>query len=142
MKKIILLSFLLLPFLFATAQDDTWKVKLNNKTIVATSQIDEKANTRKLTASAWKKNGNLEVSYKGGELTDGWVRTFYFTDEADREVIVKDNTSKVKIKLKQLRKAFAGKKRIDIYTISRPTDPEVAMRVRLRRVHLCTLELP
>jgi len=141
MKKLLLLALSVLSVLYMNAQD-SWKVKLNNKVILATGQIDDNANTRKVKLSEWKKNGFLEVAYSGEKPQPGWVRTFYFLDETGNEIIVKDNTSKAKISLKTLRKSFAGKKKIDIYTIVRPTDPEVAMRVRIRRVHLCSLELP
>jgi hypothetical protein len=141
MKKLLLL-LLLIPALYAGAQD-SWKVRLNNKIIVAATEINETAHTKMISPSLWKKNGQLEVVYKSPEpLEEGWVRTIYFIDESGNELIVKDNTSKVRISQKQLRKTFAGKKKINIYTVGRPLDPEVAMRVRLRRVHLCTLELP
>jgi hypothetical protein len=142
MKKTILLLTFLLPVLCVIAQD-TWKVKLNNKTLVATNETDNKQYVKKVTTKEWKKSGSLEVIYnREEEMRDGWIRTFYLIDEMGNEVIQKDSTDKLKIPLKELRKRFAGKKKIDIYTIVRPTDPEVAMRVRIRRVLLCTLELP
>lgn len=142
MKRIVLLLGFLLPVLCVIAQD-SWKVKLNNKTLVATNDTDDKKYVKKVTSKEWKKNGSLEVSYKREEaIRDGWIRTFYLIDENGNEVIQKDSTDKLKISLKELRKSFAGKKKIEIYTIVRPTDPEVAMRVRIRRVLLCTLELP
>jgi hypothetical protein len=141
MKKFLLLAFSVFFALYMSAQD-SWKVKLNNKVILAADKVDDNANTRKIKSGDWKKNGSLEVAYKGERPEAGWVRTFYFLDETGNEIIVKDNTSKANISLKTLRKSFAGKKKIDIYTIVRPTDPEVAMRVRIRRVHLCSLELP
>ena len=142
MKKIILLIAFVLPVLCVVAQN-SWKVKLNNKILVATNETDNTKYDKKVSRTEWKKNGSLEVSYKQDEEPqDGWVRTFYLIDEMGNTVIQKDNVNSIKISLKQLRKSFAGKKKIEIYTMVRPTDPEVAMRVRIRRVLLCTLELP
>lgn len=142
MKKIILLIAFVLPVLCVMAQN-SWKVKLNNKTVVATNDQDEKQYEKKLTRTEWKKNGHLEVHYKQEDrLRDGWIRTFYLMDETGNTIIQKDSVNSFKVSLKQLRKSFAGKKKIQVYTIARPTDPEVAMRVRIRTVLLCTLELP
>jgi hypothetical protein len=105
--------------------------------------MDEKKHVKKVSRTEWKKNGYLEVTYTMPEpLQEGWIRSFYLIDEKGNELMQVDSTHKLKISLKKLRNTFAGKKKIEIYTMGRPTDPEVAMRVRIRRVHLCTLELP
>ena len=64
-----------------------------------------------------------------------------FFDENDQELSRKDNTRNAKITAAELKKLFGDKKKIKIYTIAVPTDPDLAARVRVRRMHLCTLEL-
>lgn len=118
---------------------DSWKIKLNNKLLLATSKEDEKVNSKKVTSAEWKKNGNLEISFKES-TPDVWRRSFLLYDEQDNQLLTKDSVTFSKTPLAILRKLFAGKKEIRIYTIVSPLDPNIA--VRLRRVHLCTLQLP
>ena len=120
-------------------EESSWKVKLNGKTLLSTSTEDEKINSKKITISEWKKNGSLEISYTDVDPSF-WIRSFLFVDENDQQLFTADSTTKVKITLAKLRKIFAGKKKIVIYIVGRPTNPDIA--VRIRRVHLCTLKLP
>jgi hypothetical protein len=141
MKKIYLVTLLLFSALFMAAQNN-WKVTLNNKTLLSTGKEDEQANCRKISAAAWGADGYLQVAYKDANPEKEWSRSIFFTDEADNELIRNDNTANVKISLSELKKAFAGRNKIKIFTTATPTDPDLAARVRIRRVHLCTLELP
>jgi hypothetical protein len=146
MKKIFLLLSLGLTYLLLQAQNaqpDSWKIKWNNKVILETSKSDEAANTRKIKSSDLKKNYFLEISYKEADpkKEKEWTRSFMFFDESDKEVLRKDSTRTTKISAADLKKLFGDKKKIKIYTIAIPTDPDMAARVRVRRVHLCTLEL-
>ena len=60
---------------------DSWKVTLNNKTLLSSSKSDETLNTKKVKSTDWKKNGFLEISYT--ETTpSGWLHSMQFTDEA------------------------------------------------------------
>ena len=141
MKKIYFLAACLFSALFLSAQD-SWKITLSNKALLRTTTEDEHANTKAISATAWNGKGKLEVCYTEKPAKKDWRRSILFTDENDNEIIRKDGTGRVKISLAELKQAFAGKKKISIYTISLPTDPDLAARVRVRRVHLCTLELP
>lgn len=127
--------------LFAQGQDpqDSWKVKLNNKLLLATSKEDEKANIKKIKSTEWKKSGYLEIHFKEA-YPNTWKRSFLFFDEQDEQLLAKDNVISVKLTIASLRKLFAGKKQIRIYTIVAPLNPGIA--IRIRRVHLCTLQLP
>lgn len=141
MKKIGLATVFLLSVLGLAAQD-SWKISIHHKVLLKTAIEDEGANSKPVTSAAWNKKGNLEVCYQEKPVKKDWRRSILFTDENDQELIRKDGVSRVKIPLAELKQAFAGKKKIFIYTISIPTDPDLAARVRVRRVHLCTLELP
>ncbi len=120
------------------AQTGSWKIKLNNKLILAAANEDEIKNIKKISATEWKKKGNLEINFTETD-PDTWYRAFRFCDEADNELLVTDSSSTVKIPVSKLRALFKGKKKIVIYTTISPRDPNLA--VRIRRVHLCTLRL-
>lgn len=138
MKRLLLLLTLILTTVIAEAQENNWKIKLNNKTLVATSLEDENKNSFKIQAEEWKKKGCLEIKFMEAE-PHTWWRSFLFYDENDNEVLRVDSVTSYKIKIGLLHKAFTGKKEIRIYTTISPKNPNIA--VRIRRVHLCTLRL-
>ncbi len=138
MKRLFPLLTLILTTVIADAQENSWTIKLNNKTLVATTDEDENKNSIKIKAEEWKKNGCLEIQFTEAE-PDTWWRSFLFYDENDNEILRKDSVTSYKIKIGLLRKSFTGKKEIRIYTTISPKDPNLAVRVR--RVHLCTLRL-
>lgn len=134
------LSFLLAFVLMAPVMQaqDSWKIALNKKTVLISSQSNELLNTRKIKSTDWAKNGYLEINYKEAD-TGFWRRSFQFDDEAGNQLFSKDSTTNAKIPLSVLRKLFAGKKEVRIYTVASPLNPNIA--VRMQRVHLCTLKL-
>ena len=122
--------------LFAVAQSGSWVIKMNSKTVLSTRQEDV---VKKISLADWKKSGKLEIIFAEDEKNT-WMRYFQLVDEFDNEILRKDSTTHAKISLAKLRKLFAGKKTIKIYTTISPLDPNIA--IRIRRVHLCTLQLP
>lgn len=138
MKINLLIAIIFLSHNMIQAQD-SWTIRWNNKTILSANKEDEAANTRTIKLSDWKKNGNLEIIYKEAEPDTLLWHSFLLFDENDHQLISKEKTLVAKIPIAQLRKLFAGKKQIKIYTIVSPRDPTIA--VRLRRIHLCTLKL-
>ena len=139
MKINLLIAIIFLSQNMIQAQD-SWTIRWNNKTILSANKEDEAANTRTIKLSDWKRNGNLEIIYKEAEPDTLLWHSFLLFDENDHQLISKEKTLAAKIPIAQLRKLFAGKKQIKIYTIVSPRDPTIA--VRLRRIHLCTLKLP
>ena len=139
MKIIFLIAILFLNQSLSNAQD-SWIIKWNKKTILIANKEDEVANTRKLTPSDWKKNGNLEIIYTEAEPDTILWHSFLLFDEDDHQILSREKTLSTKIAIPLLRKLFAGKKEIKIYTFVSPRNPKFA--VRIRRVHLCTLQLP
>ncbi len=138
MKKIILLTGLLFSTLLLAAQSGSWIIRLNNKTILSTRQENAVKNVKKISSAEWKKSGNLEILFAEDEKNT-WMRYFHLVDEMDNELLRKDSITHAKISLAELQKAFAGKKQVKIYTTISPLDPNIA--IRMRRVHLCTLQL-
>lgn len=139
MKKIILFSGLLFSVFILQAQTGCWTIKLNNKSILCTRQEDTIKNVITIKQTDWNKSGNLEITFVEDEK-DTWMRTFYLVDEFDNEMIRKDSTLHVKVSIAELKKLSTGKKQIKIFTSISPLDPNLA--IRMRRVHLCTLQLP
>ena len=139
MKKIILLTSLLFTTLFLSAQKGSWIIKLNNKIILSTRQEDAIKNVKKIKTTDWKKSGKLEIFFTEDEKNT-WMRSFQFVDEQDNDILRKDSTLHAALSLVELRRLFAGKKKLIIYTTISPLDPGIA--IRIRRVHLCTLQLP
>jgi hypothetical protein len=146
MKKIftlLTLGLALSSFKEKNAEPDSWKITWNKKIILQTSKSDEAANVRKIKAGDLKKNYTLEISYKESDpkKEKEWIRSFMIFDEKDAELLRKDSTRYAKISAAELKKLFGNNKKLKIYTIAIPSDPEMAARVRVRRVHLCTLQL-
>ena len=139
MKKIILLTCILFTTLLLPAQKGSWIIKLNNKIILSTRQEDVIKNVKKIKSADWKKPGKLEIIFTEDEKNT-WMRYFLFVDEQDNDIYRKDSTRHATVSLVELRRLFAGKKQLIIYTTISPLDPGIA--IRIRRVHLCTLQLP
>ena len=139
MKKLLLFTCLFFTALFVRAQSGSWVIKLNNKTILSTRLEDAQKNSRKIKAADWKKPGKLEIIFREDDKNT-WIRSFLLVDASDNEILRKDSTIHASINLADLRKLFAGKKQLIIYTTIAPLDPNIA--IRIRRVHLCTLQLP
>jgi hypothetical protein len=139
MKKMIIMAGILFHGIFSQAQSGSWKILLNNKTILSTGKEDEKENCKKIKASTWNKSGNLTIEYTEDE-PGVWFRSFLFYDKDDNELLRKDSTTRFTISFAALKKLYRDKKEIIIYTTIAPVDPNMA--IRIRRVHLCTLRLP
>lgn len=139
MKYFLIFSCLALFRFNAAAQTGSWAIQLNNKTILITKTEEPLKNIRKISKAEWKKNGTLEISFRDDEPLVWW-RSFLLNDDMDNELYRKDSVVTIKISLASLRVMFRGKKEIRIYTTIAPRDPRMA--IRIRRVHLCTLQLP
>lgn len=136
--KYFLFFFIIISSAFSIQAQNSWQIIMNKKTVLTGNDSNELPNTRNFNPSDWTKKGYLEIKFKEA-TTDFWRRSFQFDDETGNQLFSKDSTTKVKIPLRELRKIYAGKKEIKIYTVASPLDPNIA--VRMQRVHLCTLKL-
>lgn len=120
-----------------------WEIKWNDKAILTASAEDESRNTVSINRKELSKDHGLGIIYyePDKDKEKEWDRSFILFGDKDEELMRKEKTRDVKIPGAELKKAFAGESKIRIYTIAIPTDPELAARVRVRRVHLCTIEL-
>jgi hypothetical protein len=138
MKYIFTILTLLMSTIFVHGQD-SWKITLNKKTILTSSQSNELLNIKKISSSDWKKTGYLEVSYKETNPSN-WIHSLQFADENANPLLVKDSTRTAKITIATLRKLFAGKKQLKVYMVLNPPNPK--MMAPSRMIHLVTLRLP
>ena len=74
------------------------------------------------------------------EKQKDWERYIGFFDEIENELYL-DTASVVQLTNKKLASITKGINKIKIYTWSLPTDPELAARIRIRRIHLATISL-
>ena len=124
----------------AIAQQDSWKVCLDKKVLLQTSQEDEQKNVFTITAAELNKSKKFEISYKHAAPDKAWERTLSIYDVNDRGLKTVSG-DKLTVKTAELRTLLEQHKTIKFYTLYSPTDPKMKAMVRLRRVHLCTLVL-
>ena len=135
-------SLLLIGFFISVAApaQGSWKVCLNNKTVLKTSTENEEKNIIHINAADLKKKNGFVVNYTDQKKKNDWERTIMIYDENDHEVIQQKGT-KFELSNADLRAFFQQSKTLKIYTWALPTDPKLKAAVRVRRVHLCTLTL-
>ena len=140
MMLLLSLSWLALG---AAGQTDSWTISWNRKVLLKATQENDSANHRSLRRSELTRNRYLEISFREGQSKNlkALRRSFLIFDENDREVWKKDSTRLARIDGATLLKLAEGHTTLKIYTIAVPSDPRLAARVRVRRVHLCSLEL-
>jgi len=141
MKKIFLFSLFITAAIFMNAQSDNWKVYHNKQLLLSTSEESEAKNTRSINKVDLDKIGELIVMYEAGILDKEWKRSIAIFDEKDSTLFEKAEINKIQVTNTDLEKMFRGKTKIKIYTWAIPKDPAKAAVIRIRRVHLCTLEL-
>ena len=140
MKAILLIVALFTLNTVAMSQD-SWKIVHNGKEKINTSEEDESINRFSISAEDLKKSDNfLWVVYKEADKEEGWKRVIALFDEKDNE-IVKHGGDLFKVYNGSLRSYIRGRKELRVFTWALPTDPDVAATIRIRRVHLGTIEI-
>ena len=140
MKRIALILTLIVCGLAGYSQA-SWKIKLHGKVLLGASVENEINNIKKVKISNLDKTGTLDILIKEGKSMEGWKRSLLFFDENDNELLRIDSTTgTTRLKNTQIKKKINNSKKLKIYTVALPTDPNKAAAIRVRRVHLCTLE--
>ena len=135
MKLLALLS--LLFFSSPLFSQGSWQIILNKKLLISSSVNDEAVNKKQVKSADWKTgSGFLDIRYKP---QGNHKYILQLTDESNTELWKIDATS-VKLKIRTIRKLFAGKKELKIYMILNPPNDMMAMPSHM--VHLATLKLP
>jgi len=144
MKKIICVLFAFIAILSVSAQDEiAWNVFHDKKKLFSSSIENEEQNNLTINLSDLKSGKDFIISYRGvnsPDNKDAWKRTIGVYTPADKELYRKDS-GVIKIPEQQIKKMLQENKSIKVYTWALPKDPKEAARVRIRRVHLCTIML-
>jgi hypothetical protein len=122
----------------AASAQDAWTVWTGLKTINRFTEENTERNTVSVFPARLKQ-GYMRVNYHQKEKNPGWVRTLAVFDSTGNELYKKQG-AELRLTTAQLKKWMALKK-VEVYTWSLPTDPKLAATVRVRRVHLVTLQL-
>ena len=139
MKKIFFL-FIASLFSLAIHAQQSWTVSHQKKVLLKNVEEDTEGNIIKIRRSALSLSGCLTITFK---VNDGTVIRTLMADDSSRVGI--KNWEKVKktisISNTDLKKLFKGRNKILLYFTEIPKDPAKAAVVRMRPLHLCTLEL-
>ena len=138
MKKLSLFMLLSLTTAMAFAQD-SFQVVLHKKIVLSSAEFNAEKNVKLIKSTDWKKNGNLEVTYKVASPSALWSYKLQFADEKGNMLLQKDS-SYAKITTQSLRQLFAGKKQIIISIMIAPSDPMIMAPAKMKQ--LATLKLP
>ena len=138
MKKISLLLLLVMTSTLGFSQD-SFQVVLHKKIVMSSAEFSAEKNVKLIKSTDWKKNGNLEVTYKVASPSALWSYKLQFADENGNMLLQKDS-SYAKITTQSLRQLFAGKKQIIISIMIGPKDPLMMAPAKMKQ--LATLKLP
>ena len=132
MKTFFAFAAILFSSLVSNAQE-RWTVQLNSKVLLTAKTEDEAANV--ITVKDLKK-GALIVTYIPGKVEGERKRRLMVYDSNDGELYSKESFS-ISVPVASLKKWKVASPQIKIYTM--PVLGEAGATVRLRRVHLCTI---
>ncbi len=140
MKNITLLLFIILSFLASSAQD-TWTIKHNKIEILNTGKSDPVQNVIAINKSDLNLPGALILTYNEIKTQKNWIRYLVVYDDSENIIIQKKGGTVLKLTNESLKKILLKNSIVKIYTWSLPADPKRAAGIRVRRLHLCTIEL-
>ena len=120
---------------------DTWIVKHNKIELLNTGKSDPVQNIIAITQTDLNKAGELVIMYKETNPQKKWVRYLVVYDDAENILIQKKGISILKLSNVSLKKFLLKNSVIKIFTWNLPADPKQAAGIRVRRLHLCTIEL-
>lgn len=139
MKLFYLLVAALVMTTAAGAQS-AWKLKLDKKVLVDATEENMEKNKVTLTVAELRKAKLLTLNYGAAGEDPKWQRTITIYDPQDAEL--KQFTGRsMSLSTAALRKLFAKSPTLHIYTMAIPKDPNLAATVRVRRVHLATVQM-
>jgi hypothetical protein len=139
MKSLVVLLLTLALTHFAQAQE-SWKIRISGKTLLSASKEDPVKNKISARPSAFKAKKVLEVLFTDSNASKENDR-FLGIYGPDDEELVQKMASKLTVSNKKVLAWLKKYGQLKIYTWSLPTDPDLRSRIRIRRIHLCTLEL-
>lgn len=136
-----IITFIFCTFVLFAGAQDKYKISLYNDVDLVEKQVDENVPVLKIGSD---KDLRLLVRYRSDEMnyTNKMRRQYFLFDESDKELFsvqLLANEGRAEISLPK--SALKKKQMLTLYTVSYPTDPELAAKVKLRRVKLALLSV-
>lgn len=119
---------------------DKWMVYVNKIVVLNALEESEEKNIVRVSAPELNKKNNFSLTYFENPRQKGWTRSIMVFNSEDQE-IKRVQGSKLSYTNASLLNLLKKHKTLQIYTWSIPDDPALKERIRVRRVHLCTLVL-
>lgn len=144
MKNFVISLFFCPLSLSSFSQDGVrWQIWHNKRQLFSATEENADSNKIIFSSTGFTTKGYFAISFIEENTSAKklkWIRTIAIYDESDNELYKKASAS-VKIPDSVMKKMLTANKTIKIYTWSLPKDPAEAARIRVRRVHLCTIVL-
>jgi hypothetical protein len=141
MKTISLFVSTLVIMSLVNSQSDSWKIFHNDKLLLNATVENESKNLLQIKRNEFDKSGQLTIEYKEESPTEDWQRTIGIVDVMDSTLFENTGSNTVNISNATMKDLITNHDKIKIYTWSLPKDPGKAALVRIRRTHLCTIEI-
>lgn len=140
MKKF---SFFLLSALISimSFSQDTWKVSHNKVEFLTTVKHDPEKNIVLVKQADLNQPGEFELKYFENKPQKSWNRYLVVYDGAENVLMQKEGGTTLILQNDTLKDLLQKNSLLKIFTWTLPSDPELAARIRVRRLHLCTIEL-
>lgn len=141
LKLVLFNACFSLTSLFLFAQDeDSWKVYHNKKLVIEATAPAETKNIISFQKADLQTEGYVLISYLEKLPKKDWQRTIAVYDEGDNLLSSKDGVRIMRLLHSEIKDLLKTHSKLRIFTWSLPNDPNIAAAVRVRRVHLCTIE--
>ena len=144
LKIVLVFSLCLITCLVHSQEGASWKVVLNKKIILnGKGQEDTAKNKLQIKKSELSNNSIFKIEYiePMNSTAMGWKRTMAIMDTASVIIVQYDSSSILQLYNKDMMKILWNRKKVNVFTWARPLDPGMAAAIRLRRLHLCSIEL-
>ncbi len=138
MKTVVLIASIFL--MSQLKAQDSWVVFLNKQQLLSTSTESAEKNVFSVKEEDLKENHPFTLTYFDLNKEKDWTRFLMIFTTKDEE-IKRQEGRKMRLTNSRLLELLKKHKELHFYTYSLPNDPDLRARIRVRRIHLCTLVL-
>jgi hypothetical protein len=140
-KFLLVLSISIMSLTANTQNGNNCTINHNSKKMLTVTKEDAVKNKITIKAVDLKKTGSLVIAFPVSKTKSEWKRSIMIYDTTDNVLLTKEDVTGLTLKNTELIILLADKKQFSLFTTSIPRDPKKAAAVRVRRVHLCTVEI-
>jgi hypothetical protein len=139
----LLLLAIVTSFSIHAQEGASWKIVLNKKAVLTATAEDTVKNKITIKKDELSNNAIFKIEYNEpkNSPTRLWVRSIGLFDTLSAAVAQQDSVHTMQFYNKDLLKVLWNRKKVLIYTWAAPADKAMAAAIRIRRQHLCTIEL-